>query len=87
MRRSHRRATEGEGLGTETGADAGTGTTRVSAGGLNSPTLVELLAKGSLGSEIIARVVISKAVGWVLDPVASPAQISNPLGAFYDFRA
>src|SRR5271169_639349 len=60
-RRSHTRATEGEGLGMETGTSAGTGTTgaHASAGGLSSPTLVELLAKGSLGSEIIARVVIS----------------------------
>src|SRR6266851_3657267 len=57
IRRSHRCAAEGEGLGTE----------------------------------IIARVVVSKAeskaVVWAQDRVASPAQISNPLGAFYDFRA
>src|ERR1700687_329526 len=89
MRRSHRRATEGEGLETETGTGACTGTTGtdVSAGDLNSPTPVESLAKGSLGSEIIARVVVSKAVGRARDRVASAAQISNPLGAFYDFRA
>src|ERR1700674_2965749 len=63
MRRSHRRATEGEGLEAETGpgacTDACTGTTAtgVSAGDLSSPILVESLAKGSLGSEVIARVV------------------------------
>src|SRR6266849_2988939 len=89
IRRSHRRAAEGEGLGTETGART-TGTD-VSGGGLSCPTPVESLAKGSLGSEIIARVVVSKAeskaVVWAQDRVASPAQISNPLGAFYDFRA
>ena len=85
MRRSHRRATEGEGLERETGTDACAGPTgtAVSAGGLSSPTLVESLAKGSLGSEIIARVVVDKA----RDRIASPAQISNPLRAFYDFRA
>src|SRR5229473_6418544 len=49
MRRSHRRATEGEGLETDTGA--GTTGTEVSVGGLSSPTPVESLAKGSLGSE------------------------------------
>src|ERR1700675_709807 len=63
-RRSHRRASEVERLETETSAGACTGTTGmdVPAGDLSSPTLVESLAKGSLGSEIIARVVISKAV-------------------------
>jgi hypothetical protein len=73
MRRSHNRATEGEGLEAETGTGAGTGTsgTDVSAGELNSPTLVESPGKGSLGSEIIARVVVSKAVGWARDRVAS----------------
>ena len=75
--------TEGEGLETETGASG----SDVSAGDLSSPTLVESLAKGSLGSEIIARVVVSEAVFWVRDRFASPAQISNPLAAFYDFRA
>ena len=61
MRRNHRRATAGEGLETETGtgACAGTTGTEVSAGDLSPPTLVESLAKGSLGSEIIARVVFS----------------------------
>src|SRR6266403_4984177 len=83
MRRSHRPAAER--AGTETGA--GTTGTDVSVGGLSSSTPVESLAKGSLGSEIIARVVVSKAVGQAWDRVASPAQISNPLGAFYDFRA
>src|SRR6267142_1933986 len=65
MRRSHRRATEGEGLETETGTGDWTGTTGmdVSAGDLSSPIPVESLAKGSLGLEVIARVVISKAVG------------------------
>ena len=65
MRRSHRRANEGEGLETETGTGACTGTTGmdVSAGDLSPPTLVESLAKGNLGLEVIARVVISKAVG------------------------
>src|SRR6266404_1492131 len=65
MRRSHRRANEGEGLETEIGAGACTGTTGmdVSAGDLSSPTPVESLAKGNLGLEVIARVVISKAVG------------------------
>jgi len=81
MRRSHTRATEGEGLEAETGT--GTTGTDVTVGDLSSPTLVESSAKGSLGSEIIARVV----VGWARDRVASPAQMSNPLGAFYDFRA
>jgi hypothetical protein len=59
MRRSHRRATEGEGLETETGTGAGADTTGidVGAGDLSSPMLVESLGKGSLGSEIIARVV------------------------------
>jgi hypothetical protein len=37
---------------------------------LNSPTLVESPGKGSLGSEIIARVVVSKGVGWARDRVA-----------------
>ena len=77
MRRSHTRATEGEGLEAETGTDAciggctGTSGTDVSVGTLNSPTLVESLPKGSLGSEIIARVVVDKAVGWARDRVAS----------------
>src|SRR5258708_11705054 len=68
MRRSHRRATEAERLETETGTaactGAWTGTTGMDAlaGDLSSPTLVESLVKGSLGSEIIARVVVSKAV-------------------------
>src|ERR1700694_2295486 len=53
LRRSHRRATEGELLETGTGTGACTGTTR--AGDLSSPTLVASLAKGSLGSEVIAR--------------------------------
>jgi len=69
MRRSHTRAIEGEGLETETGT--GTTGTDVSVGDLSSPTLVESLAKGSLGSEIIARVVDSKAVGWARNRVAS----------------
>ncbi|MGA2355080.1 MAG: hypothetical protein ABSG02_11325 [Terriglobales bacterium] len=30
---------------------------------MNSPTLLELLAKGSLGSEIIARVVVGQDAG------------------------
>ena len=81
MRRSHRRATEAEGLETVTGASD------VLAGDLSSPTLVESLARGSLGSEIIARVVVSKAVGRARDRVGSPAQVSNPQSAFYDFRA
>jgi len=77
MRRSHTRAIEGEGLETETGTGAcvggcmGKSGTDVSAGELNSPTLVESPGKGSLGSEIIARVVVSKAVGWARDRVAS----------------
>jgi hypothetical protein len=72
MRRSHRRATDGERLERETGtgACAGTTGTAVSAGDLSPPTLVESLAKGSLGSEIIARVVVDKA----RDRFASPAQ-------------
>src|ERR1700676_4382781 len=59
MRRSHSRATEGEGLETETGTGACAETTGmdVGAGDLSSPMLVESLGKGSLGSEIIARVV------------------------------
>src|SRR5258707_4540942 len=65
MRRSHRRTNEGEGLekATGTGPCAGTtGAADVSAGDLSPATLVESLAKGSFGSEIIARVVVSKAV-------------------------
>src|SRR6202011_4827093 len=64
MRRSHRRANEGERLETEISAGASTGRTgmEVSAGDLSSPTVVASLAKGSLGSEVIARVVIRKAV-------------------------
>src|SRR5882762_10098809 len=60
-RRSHRRTGEVERLETETGAGACTGTTGIGvpAGDLSSPTVVESLAKGRLGSEIIARVVIS----------------------------
>src|SRR5580692_1021270 len=49
IRRSQRRATEGPGHATET---------EFSDGGLSSPTLVGSLAKGSLGSQIIARVVV-----------------------------
>src|ERR1019366_3410349 len=71
MRRSHRRVTEGEGLETETGT--GTTGTDVSDGDLSSPTPVESLAKGSLGSEIIARVVVGRAVGRARDRVASAA--------------
>jgi hypothetical protein len=70
MRRSHTRATEGLGLGTETGA----GGEGASAADLNSPAAAESRAKGSLGSEIIARVVIgrvvSKAVGLTRDRIA-----------------
>jgi hypothetical protein len=72
MRRSHRRAAEGEGLATET--DNGTSGTGVSVGDLSPPTPLESLAKGRLGSEIIARVVskaVSTAVGWAQDRVAS----------------
>src|ERR1700686_4203572 len=61
MRRSHRRASEGEGLETETGTGACPGMTGMDGcdGDLSSPILVESLAKGSLGSEVIARVVFS----------------------------
>src|SRR5450631_1104799 len=69
MRRSHKCAIEGEGVAGEIGTE--TGATDVSAGDLSSPTPVESLAKGRLGSEIIARVVVSKAVGWAQDRVAS----------------
>src|SRR5271155_5703797 len=55
MRRSHRRAAEVEGLETETGTPT-TGTA-LSTADLSSPTAGVWLAKGSLGSEIIARVV------------------------------
>src|ERR1700687_5519120 len=60
-RRSHRRATEGAGLETETGTGACTETSGidVAAGDLSSPIRVESLAKGSLGSGVIARVVFS----------------------------
>src|SRR4029077_7527133 len=63
-RRSHRRTPEGERLEAGTGTAACPGTTGmdVPAGDSSPPILVESLAKGSLGSEIIARVVISKAV-------------------------
>src|ERR1700726_1050670 len=53
MRRRHSRATEGEGLETETGTGAETTGMDVGAGDLSSPMLVESLGKGSLGSEII----------------------------------
>ena len=85
MRRSHTRATEGEALKTETGTGActgactGTSGTTVSVGGLSSPTPVESLAKGSLGSEIIARVVVSKAVGWARDRTVSPRKFRTHL--------
>src|ERR1700687_5457928 len=61
MRRSHRRATEGEGLETETGTGACAETTglEVGAGGVSSPMVGEALGKCSLGAEIIARVVFS----------------------------
>src|ERR1700686_212037 len=64
----------------------------VSSGAFSSPTLVESLAKGSLGSEIIARVVVSCVpVSYVLgtgaDYEASPTQESDPQVAFYDFSA
>jgi len=49
MRRNHKRAAEGEGRGTETGPTGSLGTPGVST------------VKGSLGSEIIARVVLSQA--------------------------
>ena len=62
MRRSHRRAAEGAGLETETGTGTPTTGTDVCTGDLSPPTPVVSLAKGSLGSEIIARVVVSKAV-------------------------
>src|ERR1700693_5408638 len=54
MRRSHRRAAEDEGLEPETGTDAPP-PVDVSTGDLSSPTPV--VANGSLGSEIITRVV------------------------------
>jgi len=59
MRRSHRRVNEGRaaGAGADSGA-AATGTNGLT-GDLYSPTPVVWLAKGSLGSEIIARVVVS----------------------------
>ena len=44
-------------------------------------------ANGSLGSEIIARVVVSKAEGRAREEFPSRRNISNPLRAFYDFRA
>src|SRR5258708_37901369 len=59
MRRSHRCATEGEGLETETGA--GTTGGDGSGGGLSSPTPGESRPKGSLASEIIALVAVWKA--------------------------
>src|ERR1017187_3799432 len=56
MRRSHSRANDGRPADTGIGATKGAGG---STGGLSSPTPVVWLAKGSLGSEIIARVVVS----------------------------
>src|SRR5208283_4282394 len=85
MRRSHRRAKEGEGRGT--GSWPETDGAVASAGDLSSPTLLGSLAKGSLGSEIIARVVVDKAVGRTRNRAAFPAQVPNPLRASYDFRA
>src|SRR5271154_5442589 len=61
MRRSHRRAAEDEGLEAETGT-GDPPTVDVPSGDLNSSTPVLSLAKGSLGSEIITRVVVRKAV-------------------------
>ena len=89
MRRSHRRANEGEGLekATGTGPCAGTTGLDVSAGDLSPPTLVESLAKGNLGLEVIARVVISKAVGRRGIGSHPQRKFRNPLRAFYDFRA
>jgi len=63
MRRSHSRANEGARGGMETGADtSGTDGARETG----SPTLAGSLGKGSLGSEIIARVV-DTAVSWAVD--------------------
>jgi hypothetical protein len=55
MRRSHRRATDGEDFATEAGSGTETLPTDALAGGFSSPTLVGSPAKGSLGSEIIVR--------------------------------
>ncbi len=60
MRRSHRRGKEAE--GPATGSGPVTDGADASSGDLSSPTPLGSLAKGSLGSEIIARVVLSKAV-------------------------
>ena len=68
-RRSHRRAAEGDGGD----AEAGVGSTPYpgSVGDLSSPTLLELLAKGSLGSEIIARVIVGQDAGSAGDRFSS----------------
>src|SRR5208282_4212632 len=65
-RRSHRRATEGP--ATETGTR--TAVSDVSAVDLSSSTRAGSLGKGSLGSEIIARVVQSKAVSQAVSKAA-----------------
>jgi hypothetical protein len=70
MRRSQRRATEGEAVETAAGA----GGSKVSVEDLISPTALALLAKGSLGSEIIAcrfKQAESKAVEWAQFGIAS----------------
>jgi hypothetical protein len=65
MRRSHRRAMERGAMEGEVLAVADNGepaSEDASCGDLSSPTMVGWPAKGSLGSEIIGRVVVSKAV-------------------------
>src|SRR4029077_14384868 len=82
-RRSHRRTPEGERLEAGTGTAACTGTTGmdVPAGDSSPPILVESLAKGSLGSEIIARVVISKAVSKAVSKALSEAVGRSGIGS------
>ena len=79
MRRSHRRAKGGEGSATGSGPE--TDGADASAGDLSSPTLLGSLAKGSLGSEIIARVVLSKAVSLAVMAVGQ-ADRSHPQRKF-----
>ena len=83
MRRSHKRTPEGERLemGTGTGACTGMAGMDVAAWDLSSPILVESLAKGSLGSEIIARVVVCKAVSMAVSKAVSKAVGRSGIGS------
>jgi hypothetical protein len=80
MRRSHKRALETDDPAAGGGADGRTG---VSGAGLISPRPVDSAAKGSLGSDIIAGVVVR----WARESEGIPGARLQPTRAFYDFRA